>query len=280
MPCVHVVTDSGAALPRGAVHDLALNVVSHSIDLGTARFHSAGGLDEPAFFQSLRQATERPRSLAPAVEDFEEVYRRVLAWGVEIVSLHPPAALSPGVEAARAALDRLPPGSPISVLETAWPATALGLITTRVAEAGLEEWPRAELEELSRAIEAQLRLVVVAGAAAYLESGAGNGPDADEAGPRALLRYENGGFQALGRSPDLGAALREIATWIGDHLDASGARHMAAFSAGADAEAAALATFLSSRHQPQEMWLAPCDPLSAIELGAGAFGVAFYCDPA
>lgn len=304
MAGVHIVVDSATALPRSAAQDLTVTIVTHNASVDGQPFHGTD-LTDPAFFDALQSAEHLPVVRCPTPEDFLEVFERVLGWGVEVISLHPPRELSDSAAAARAAAERLPADTPLSIVETAWPATALGLLVIHAAQAGIDDWPRAEVLGLIEAMEAGLHCIGVSGDPAYLrrfelpvfgsaESPGPAGPDGrgpfDEADERVneqtdeqvdervVFECRAGVIRALARVPDIGEALRRLVGEVATRVDAGSALHLGAFSAGADAETAAIATFLESRHQPAEIWIAPCDPVTAVAVGPGAFGVAFFSD--
>jgi len=295
---VHVVVDTAAALPRGAVQDLALAVLTHSITLGDRRFHGGtdpGDAGEGSFYALLREAPEAPVLTAPSLEEYLEAYRRILGWGVEIVSLHPPAPASDSAAAARAAVAALPAGAPVTVVESRWLGSALGLLATSAAQAGIDDQPRPAVAAGIARLESALRMLVVAADFDYLRrtqripdvprspgdlatrNRAGD-PDAAEDATHAILSLDDGRVRIVARFADIAAALRDLVGRVEREMGGEAPIHMGLFSAGADAEAAAVATFLESRHQPTEMWIAPCDPLTAGLVGAGAFGVAWYAE--
>jgi fatty acid-binding protein DegV len=299
MAGVHIVVDSATALPRSAAQDLTVTIVTDNASVDGLPFHGTD-LADAVFFDALRSAADKPVIHSPSPDDYHEVFQRVLGWGVDVISLHPPRDLSDSAAAARAAAARLPADAPLSIVETAWPASALGLIAVHAAQAGIDDWPRTEVLGLIDAIEARLHCVGVSGDPAYLRRfklpifssvegtvGSVENPDpADPAAPgqddqpdlRVVFECRAGVIRALARVPDIGEALRRLVAEVSARVEAGGALHLGAFSVGADAETAAVATFLESRHQPAEIWIAPCDPVTAIAVGPGAFGVAFFSD--
>jgi len=283
LACTHLVVDSATALPRHAAQELSLTVVTHTFVVGGRPFHG-GDLFEAEFIDALRHADSAPIIDVPSADDCVEAYRRVLGWGVDVISIHPIGPFS-GLAAASSAAAMLPDGAQLTVLESRWGSTALGLIVARAAHAGLDEWPRADVVRLIDAIDRRLRLVLVTGGVDYLQrmgtlelgEVAARPPDAED---RLICEARGGRIAPIAGAANLGDALRMLAAEVAARVEASGPVHMAVFGAGADAEAAAIATFLEARHQPVEMWLAPCDPVLAWQAGPGAFGVAFYSDDA
>jgi fatty acid-binding protein DegV len=288
MAGVHIVVDNGAALPPGAAQDYSLSIVTYNVGLGEDLFH--GGTDEPdlGFVEMLRDTQAAPTITAPPVEDYRNAFKEILGWGVDVLSLHPPASVLDSAAVARQAASELAEGSErVRIVETICLGPALGLLAIRAAQAGIDEHPLDAIADMVKAIQHRIRMVAVATDAAF--AGGLGGLELGEADPEdspALLELREGRLQLLSRPPDLGQALRALVAAIeGDSAPAQGETkedssegewHLAAFSAAADAEAAAIATFLETRHAMSEAWIAPCDPLLVAMLGAGAFGVACY----
>lgn len=293
MAGVHVVVDNGAALPPGAAQDYSLSIVTYNVGLGEDLFH--GGTDDPdlGFAEMLRETRVAPTITAPPVEDYRAIFEEILGWGVDVLSLHPPATLLDSASAARAAAAAFPESADrIRVLESVCMGPALGLLAVRAAQAGIDDHPLAAIVEMVEVVQQRIRMSVVATDTAYAGGLGGLAlGDAAEAGAPALLEMRGGRLELRERPPDLGQALRAlVASLENDRGGTAGSKgskevdggegdwHLAAFSAGADAEAAAIATFLESRHTMSEAWIAPGDPLLMAMLGAGSFGVACYGD--
>jgi DegV family protein with EDD domain len=145
---VEVVTDSTAYLPpelveREGIHVLSLYYVYGSNGNTPIREQDAEG-DFGPFYEHLAATGEMPTTLPPTIEDFEGVYRPLLADGASIVSIHISSALSTRCCAnARAAARRLADsgegGERIEVVDSASTAGVLGvqaLAAARVSRAG------------------------------------------------------------------------------------------------------------------------------------------------
>ncbi len=280
MANVHVVTDSAAALPRGVVQDLAITVIAETVTLDGRAFHAGGNLGDPDFYEALRVAPApiAVNPLAPA--EFADAYRRVLGWGVEIVSLHPPAWLSPSAAAARSAAAALPDGSPIRVVETPWVAAGLGMACVQAARAGQDAAAIDDVLAWLPPRNAPMTILVVCGDLAFARRH-GRLPigDASAAMPgatHALFGLEDGRLSPIGPPANIATALRALVDAAARAIGDAGTAHVALWSAGADAEAAAVATFIETRHAPAEVWLAPADPHLAVLGGPGSFGLAAY----
>ena len=283
MAFVHIVTDGSASLPPGAEANHGLTIVPQNVLFGEESLRGGVDITPEAFFARLAAAAVPPRTSQASPAQFHEAYLRVLAWEVEVVSIHLPRSLSGTIDSARAAVGMLPPGAPVTVLETPWTSSALGLLATRAAQAGADGASRAEVAALVETVSARLGLIFAVDDLGYLQRGGRIGRAEALLGSmlqvKPILELRDGAVQPLERVRTTTNALRRIIERVGERLPDDGAVHLGMLSADADAEAAALATFLDSRHHPVELWIAPADPALAVHTGPGAFGVAFYADP-
>jgi hypothetical protein len=161
----------------------------------------------------------------------------------------------------------------------------------RLAALGLDQAPRSELEALAEFMGGAISLFAVgdapaaarrAGAAALPAESASESPNSAHGDTaRPLFEFAAGRWRVVDWMPDTGAGLRALADRVTAAAQmAEAGLHVGLMGVAADAEAAALATFLESRAFPSELWIAPADAPTAAVLGPGGFGVAWYADPA
>jgi fatty acid-binding protein DegV len=272
MAGVHVVCDGTVALPRDADQSFGITIVPQAVVLSEQRWHV--GVDLSAEAWVTRLAADASPATAPAAssEALLEAYQRILGWGVEVVSLHPPEPLHGAVVAARSALARLPAGAPVSVVETPGVGAALGLLAIHAALAGADGATRAQVVKRVGQIAGGLHFWLVAPAGA-----SSGGPAAPVAGGTMVVRELLAGtLDAVATVSSPIEGLRYLIDRVAEAVAADVPAHFGVQSAQADAEAAALATFLESRHLPAEIWIAPADPFTATLTRAGAFGLGLY----
>ena len=275
MANVHVVTESLACLPYEADVNYAIRVVQHTVP----------GADGPLLLPTLLEQLHEDAALSisaatrPEPRDFEEVFREILGWGVDVVSIHPPADLGGCAEAARMALESIGEEARLSVVETRWAGPALGLIVLAAAVAG-DEIPREAVADLVRAMDLLPRQVFVIPDMDHLARRGRTGRMRADVARRLdyalVCELRDGAPVVVERARPAADALRIAFERVGAGMGETGDVHVALASAGADAEAAALATVLSSRLFPTEIWIAPCDPALALEVGRGAYAVAAW----
>lgn len=274
MANVHVVTESLACLPHEADVNYAIRIVDHRVE----------GLDGPLTLDALlERLSAEPRGefqhVRPDAAAFAAVFDELIGWGVEIVSIHPPSGMGGCAEAAREAAGRMASDVPISIVETGCAGPALGLVALTAAVAG-DSADRRSVVDLVSAIANRMRQVFVSTDSGYLGSRGYDvqGADGvDYGGDLAqILELQAGRLTTVASAHPAADALRSAFELISQDAGTSGSLHLALASAGADAEVAALATFLGTRLSPAESWLGECDPVLALELGRRSYCVAAW----
>lgn len=287
MAGVHIVIDSSAVIPPGALQDYGLSIVPQKVRVGDTGFHGGTDASDDGLWDLLRQTEVRPRIETAPVSEFRDTFERILDWGVEIISLHAPGALSDSVDAARQAASALPQGSPISVVETELIGPALGLAVLRAAQAGIDDHSREAILGMLLVLSKRIELWIASADPTYTArfGGLPTGeavprPDADSlqrgGGPHPIYVLRQGVFHLDSVATDVGSALRQLAGTAIARLPEGSDWHLAACHADAEAEAAAIATYLDARRPSLEAWVAECDPVTASLFGPGAFGLAWY----
>lgn len=295
MAAVHVVVDGGAALPAGAAAGYGLTQVAHHVQVGATRFHA--GTADPA---DLAAALADPRlAILPASrEELAEAYAAGRASGVSLLSLHSPAVLhglaAAGPEAAAGTgLD----GDRLALAELPLLGPALGLVALHAAEAAQDI---AELGPLAGAAvdlakrlrgqwvvpDSDLTLARARGLDLAVRPADQHVNRHPGQGGSAWLRFsllrldETGevGLQVVAYHDELGGAMRALADAVLGDGRGRGPLHLAGAATGADAEVAALATYLDAQLGLAEAWLAQADPISAYLGGPGSFGLAWYVE--
>jgi DegV family protein with EDD domain len=144
---VEVVTDSTAYLPPELAEREGIHAVSLYYDIGssgsTRELDAAG--DFTAFYEQLAAGDQIATTSPASPEDFEAVYRPLLANGSQVVSIHLSSALSETCTNARTAVQRLAEsgegGEGVEVIDSAATAGQLAcvaLAASRLSRSGAD----------------------------------------------------------------------------------------------------------------------------------------------
>ena len=165
----HIVTDSTADIPGEVARRLDIAVVPCQIHFGNQTYREGIDISRQEFFRRLRQREQFTTS-QPPVGVFAETYRRLLADGRPIVSIHLASRLSGVFNSAWLAANQVDPeriavidGQQVSMC-TGW--LAIGAAEAARAGSGVGEVIRQVTERLQR-----LRLFALIDDLQYLHRG-------------------------------------------------------------------------------------------------------------
>ena len=217
MRCVHVVTDGSVALPEDVISSFGITIVPQLIAIDD-RSDGFQPRSRTEVFGALRTAPEAVTVRSSSAPAYVAAYEQVLGPGVEIVSIHPPLALSDALAEARQAHVQLP-NRPITVHESPWTSTALGMICVRVADAGLEGASRDELTALADEIGQRMTMVMAARLA-------GDVPGDADSDAHRVVELRGGRANEVARADSVTDALREVIHRVNDSAPSDGTAHI------------------------------------------------------
>lgn len=161
MTNVRIVSDSTCDVPAEYVRRYGIIVVPCVVNLGTRSVRDTVDITREEFYRTMPAMTDVPHTSGPPVGAFAEAYADAGRDGAEIVSLHPPAALSAIYRTACLAAENaeLPPGR-IHVMDAGQLSMGLGWLAIIAAE--LAEQGRNALQILEQLARLRARTYVYA----------------------------------------------------------------------------------------------------------------------
>jgi DegV family protein with EDD domain len=134
MALIKIVTDSTADIPDHLVAELEIDVIHDYINFGTQSLRDKLEITRKEFYSRLAVESETPTTASPGVGEFEELYRKVGAPEVAVISLHPPARFSALFNTAALAARSFPEGC-VTVIDTGQLSMGLGWMVIAAAKA-------------------------------------------------------------------------------------------------------------------------------------------------
>jgi DegV family protein with EDD domain len=138
MQRVKIATDSTADIPDELVEELGIGVIYDYINFGAQSLKDKIELSRPEFYARLTQESLLPTTASPSAGEFEELYRKLGAPEVSIVTLHPPAEFSALCGTATLAAESFPDGT-VTVIDSGQVSMGLGwqaIAAAKAAKAG------------------------------------------------------------------------------------------------------------------------------------------------
>jgi DegV family protein with EDD domain len=167
---IKIVTDSTADLPDELIRAYDIAVVPVLAQFGRETLHDGVDFTKDEFYARLVASDEPPKTAAPSVGMFEEVFRKLAAEGSEILSISLVANLSGTYNAARQAA-QLVENARIECVDSQTTTMPMGLIVLKAAQAARAGAPLGEVVALVESLRQRAVLYVALQTLRYLEKG-------------------------------------------------------------------------------------------------------------
>ena len=150
---IRIVTDSVADLPPALASANDITVVPAYVIIGNETFREGLDISADRFYERLGTLPRLPTTSQPTMADFQEVYRRLLDQGHQIVSIHVSSKLSGTLNSATQAKASLGDSAQIEIVDSELASSPQALAALNAAE-----WARemTDFHELARRVRQSL----------------------------------------------------------------------------------------------------------------------------
>ncbi len=131
---IRIVTDSVADLPPALASANGVTVVPAYVVIGNETYKDGVEITADRFYSRLPGLSRLPTTSQPTIGDFQEVYRRLLEQGHQIVSIHVSSKLSGTLNSATQAKASLGGSSPIEIVDSQLASAPMGLAVLSAAQ--------------------------------------------------------------------------------------------------------------------------------------------------
>jgi DegV family protein with EDD domain len=170
MPRIAVVTDSTADFAGVNPADLGVTIVPLTVNWGRDVLRDRIDITTSEFYLRLRTDPVLPKTAAPPIGIFEEVYRNLLGTFDTVVSIHIAAKFSATCNVARGAASAVD-AERIFVVDSTTTSVGLGWAAQRAAELSAEDVRPDEILHELDALIPRLRLYLTLETLEYLQRG-------------------------------------------------------------------------------------------------------------
>jgi DegV family protein with EDD domain len=167
---IKIVVDSTADIPQELCEEYDITVVPVLVQFGTETLRDGIDISHDAFYARLVEGPDHPKTAAPSVGMFEEVFRRLTADGHEVLSISIAGELSSTLSAAQQAA-KLVEGARIACVDGGTVAMPLGFLALAAAQAIREGATLDEAVALVEKLRPHTRVLVGLDTLRYLERG-------------------------------------------------------------------------------------------------------------
>lgn len=214
MPSVAVVTDSTADFAGVEPADLAITVLPLTVNWGRDVMRDRIDITTSEFYDRLRTDRDMPRTAAPPLGIFEEVFRNLLARHDSVVSIHIASKLSATHDIATTAARNVD-GERIHVIDSATTTVTLGWLAQSAAELARDDAPAQGIIDKVNDMIPRLRIYLTLGTLEYLHRGGRIGRAQAFLGGllnvKPVLECHDGEIHPVERVRTRAAALRRVA---------------------------------------------------------------------
>ncbi len=168
---VRVVTDSTSDLPRDLAQGLDITVVPLNVHFGAQVYRDGVDMLPDEFYRRLMQSAEPPKTSAPSIGEFMEVYERLSKDAEGILSVHISSRVSGTMNAAGRAREQVSVGCPIEVLDTYQASMGVGLVALVAARLAKQGASFQEVVSAARQAASRCRCFALLDTLEYLQKG-------------------------------------------------------------------------------------------------------------
>ena len=200
---IRIVTDSSADISPHLAAELGITVMPMRISLGTKAYYDGVDIDRNGFYRYLVKGMGRPTVEPPLLEEFQNVYKRLLKGTDQILSIHVSSKLNQTVQVAEEATKAFLGRSKITVVDSRMISWGLELLVTVAAEAAQRGASVEDIVRLIRGVIPHIYMVFFVENLDYVEGYGRFGRKRrftdNLPGFRPLLIMEDGGIMPMER---------------------------------------------------------------------------------
>ena len=217
---VRIVTDSAAYLAPALVKELGIGLVPFHIDVGERAYLDGIDMDTAEYYRLLRDHEAEISVSPPTVQEYYRTYSELAESTSEILSIHPPEALTPSVNNARQAARMLLGRCQIVVIDSQTVSLGQGILIEAALHAAREEKSFEEIVRIVRGLVSRIYIVFFSEGLEYLKRGGRIGEAqallGTMLGIKPFLTLEDGEIQPMEKVRTREEALEKLAEFVSE----------------------------------------------------------------
>jgi DegV family protein with EDD domain len=278
---IRIVTDTTAGLSPEFLDAYQIPMVPQYLHFGQETYLDYFDVSPTQFFTILAQAPDIPKTSAPPVGDFIQLYRRMLdeTPDATILCIHPSAEVSGTVRSALPAAAEFPQAD-IRIFDTRTCSVGLGMMVERAADMVRRG---AEIDEVWAALEHMrdtLHVFFVVETLEYLAKGGRIGRASHLLGTlldiKPILTMVDGVVESHSKARTRKRSIAEMARLATEMADRRPGLYLGVAHAVCEDEARALADELAAALQPEKCMFTEIGPAIGVHTGPGTLAVGWF----
>ena len=273
---IRIASDRTCDLPQAVVDQYGIGIVPCYINVGNTSYLDGIDLTRQDFYEQLPNYNPYPKTAAPGVGMYSEIYQRLADEGADqVISLHIHSGLSNLSNTARLAAEAAEKVK-VSVIEAGQLTLGLGFMAIAAAEAAMKG---KSLSEILQMLKEQEKRTFVFAAFNTLDNlrASGRAPDiivriANLLHIKPIIQLHQGELRLIGQERTLSRSIDRLV----DQAQKFGKiERLAVLHCNAIDKARILADKLKSRISYElDIWITEITPVLGVHIGPGAVGLA------
>lgn len=278
MKKVAIVTDSSAYLPKALVDQYQISVVPLTLNWDGKSYYDGVDIQAEAFYTRLSKSSSIPTTSQVTVQQFVDVYKRLLDAGHEVISLNLSSGISGTVESAMIAQEQFP-GAPLLVVDTKLVAMALSLMVLAVARAAEAGADLQACKAVADEVYPKIGVYFTVDTLTYLHKGGRINTAKRLLGSalnlKPLMEIREGKIELVESVVSRKKAIARMLDLVEKRIAGASPVRVAPFHALALEEALELQQAAQARFNPVENILSEVSPVIGTHTGPGTLSIAF-----
>ncbi len=274
-----LVTDSTSSIPKAFVDQYAIHVAPQILIWGDETFLDGIYITPQQFYNRLKTASKMPSTSQVTPAGFLEIFKKLLAQDYEILAVLISEKLSGTVQSARQALEMLPAGTPVEVVDSNTVSMALGFQVLAAARAAADGATLAECKVITEQVRDRTGLFVAVDTLEFLHRGGRIGGASRFLGTalniKPILEVVNGRVEPIERVRTRARSLERLVELAEERISGKNPVRIAALHASAPDEASQLLEISQKRFEPVEAIFAEVSPVIGTHTGPGTVGLVY-----
>ena len=276
---VHIITDTTSCISAKTAEELHIPLIPQVINFGEESFLEGVDISLDEFMKRLKSSINLPKTAAPPVEQFVNVFKRLTPLGEPIICIHPSSEVSGTVRSATVAAQDFPEAD-IRIIDTrlvSSPIASIVLLAVEWAREGIDaDIIVTRVYEMSK----RCRVYFLVSTLEYLARGGRIGGASALLGGvlqiKPILRLHEGKVDQYERERTQKRALMRLKEIVSEQCSRDGTGYLTVMEAENRAQALELAEDLGKSVNQMEVPVYPVPPAIITHGGPGILGVGFF----
>jgi len=281
MSKVAIITDSSAYLPKEYIDKYKIHVLPLTLIWGDAEYRDGVDITASDFYVKLAESDSLPTTSQVTVHAFEELFKKLLDDGFDVLALNMSSGLSATVQSALQAKEKVN-SDRVVVIDTKLVSMALGfqvLETARAAERGAS---LEECVEIATKAYDNIGVFFTVDTLEYLHKGGRIGGAkrllASALNVKPVMEVQEGKLELVESVISQKKAIARMITLVEKHIQGKEKVKLSVFHAGIPETAQVLLDKLIEEYKPQESILTEVSPVIGAHTGPGTISIAYMAE--